>query len=70
MSDQKPTRGNPSRKALTALDGNDEFSVFSVEPEARKPLVDLKENAMGRGRPDDTRVSRSVVRFFRKIFGE
>ena len=69
MSDQKPTRGNASRKALTALEGSDEFSVFSVEPEAtRKPLVNLEKDTLGR--PADTRASMSVVRFFRKIFGD
>ncbi len=67
MSD-KPTRGNASRKALTSLDGQDEFSVFSVEPEAQHPPVKLEEDT--RGRPDDTAVSFSVVRFFRKIFGD
>ena len=61
-------RGNPSRKALTALDGDDEFSVFSVSPMARKPPVELKETTTGR--PEDTPVSNSVVRFFRKIFGD
>ncbi|AKJ05068.1 hypothetical protein ATI61_102139 [Archangium gephyra] len=68
MSEQKPTRGNASRKALNALGGDDEFSVFSVEPEAQKPPVALEEDT--RGRPDDTAVSFSVVRFFRKIFGD
>jgi len=57
---------------MTALDGDDEFSVFSVDPEAlkKKPLVKLDNDDASTGRPDDTRVSRSVVRFFRKIFGE
>ncbi|MFY0523896.1 hypothetical protein ACN28I_12250 [Archangium gephyra] len=68
MSDQKPTRGNASRKAISALDGNDEFSVFSVEPEAQRPPVALEQDTQGR--PDDTAVSFSVVRFFRKIFGD
>jgi hypothetical protein len=68
MSDQKPNRGNASRKAITALDGNDEFSVFSVEPEAQRPPVALEDDT--RGRPEDTAGSFSVVRFFRKIFGE
>ena len=68
MSDQKPTRGNASRKALTSIDGHDEFSVFSVEPEAQRPPVALEQDTQGR--PDETPVSFSVVRFFRKIFGD
>ncbi len=68
MSDSKPTRGNASRKALNALGGDDEFSVFSVEPEAQRPPVALEQDTQGR--PEDTAVSFSVVRFFRKIFGD
>jgi hypothetical protein len=68
MSDQKPPRGNASRKALNALEGDDEFSVFSVSPAAKRPPVDLQDDTQGR--PDDTPVSFSVVRFFRKIFRE
>ncbi|OJH38132.1 hypothetical protein [Cystobacter ferrugineus] len=70
MSNQKPTRGNRSRKAITALDGNDEFSVFSVEPEAYRDPVDLGKGADMRGRPEDTAATSSVVRFLRRIFGE
>ncbi|WNG18818.1 hypothetical protein [Cystobacter fuscus] len=71
MSNQKPpTRGNRSRKAITALDGNDEFSVFSVEPEAYRDPVDLGRGGDTRGRPEDTAATSSVVRFFRRIFGE
>ncbi len=70
MSNQKPTRGNRSRKAITALDGNDEFSVFSVEPEAYREPVDLGKAGDERGRPEDTAATGSVVRFFRRIFGE
>ena len=28
-------------KVFTALEGDDEFSVFSVDPESRKPKVEL-----------------------------
>ena len=51
---------------LTALEGSDEFSVFSVDPEARRPLVKLEEETLGQ--PANARASNSVVRFFRKIF--
>jgi hypothetical protein len=68
MSNQKPNRGNASRKALNAIEGDDEFSTYSVSPEARRPPVDLQDDTQGR--PDDTPVSFSVVRFFRKIFRE
>jgi hypothetical protein len=69
MSNQKPTRGNRSRKAITAIDGNDEFSVFSVDPEAYRPPVDLGKSD-SQGSPEDTPMTSSVVRFFRRIFGE
>jgi len=71
MADPKNNSGNRARKVFNALDGADEFSVFSVDPEShKKPLVKLEDDSGATGRPDDTRVSRSVVRFFRKIFGE
>jgi hypothetical protein len=71
MADNKNNSGNRARKVMTALDGADEFSVFSVDPESHKrPMVKLDNDSASTGRPDDTRVSRSVVRFFRKIFGE
>lgn len=69
MSNQKPTRGNRSRKAMTSIGGDDEFSVFSTDPEAYKLPVDLGK-ADTQGRPEDTAVTSSVVRFFRRIFGE
>ncbi|PTL78252.1 hypothetical protein [Vitiosangium sp. GDMCC 1.1324] len=67
-ADPKSKRGNASRKALNALEGDDEFSVFSVDPDAYKPPVSLKDDTQGR--PDDTRATSSVVRFLRKIFGD
>ncbi|HEX8538428.1 MAG TPA: hypothetical protein VF664_13250 [Cystobacter sp.] len=70
MSNQKPTRGNRSRKAITALDGNDEFSVFSVDPEAYRVPVDIGKGGETQGRPEETAATSSVVRFFRRIFGE
>jgi hypothetical protein len=55
-------------KVFSALDGDDEFSVFSVDPESRKPKVELslKDNVNAVATP----LSRSVLRLFRKIFGD
>jgi hypothetical protein len=55
-------------KVFNQLDGDDEFSVFSVDPEARKPKVELgfKDNVNAVATP----LSRSVLRLFRKIFGD
>jgi hypothetical protein len=69
MSDQqKPPPNTRAGKVYTALQGDDEFSVFSVDPEARKPKVELslKDNVNAVSTP----LSRSIVRLFRKIFGE
>lgn len=64
----KPPPKPHAAKALTAIEGDDEFSVFSVDPDYRKPKVELgfKENVA----PVATPLSRSVVRLFRKIFGD
>ncbi len=70
MSNHHNNSGDRARKVFNALDGEDEFSVFSVEPGARKPLVEIKAAEADNGRPEDTRASRSFVRFFRKIFGD
>jgi len=68
MSNQKPPPKSHASKVYTALQGDDEFSVFSVDPDAKKPLVDLASkdtvNAVA------TPLSRSIVRLFRKVFGE
>jgi hypothetical protein len=67
MSNHKPPPKTRSDKVFTALQGDDEFSVFSVDPEAQKPKVDLASkdtvNAVA------TPLSRSIVRLFRKVFG-
>jgi hypothetical protein len=64
--DSKPQNPSRAAKVYAALQGDDEFSVFSVDP--RRPMVDLnlKENVT----PVATPLSRSIVRLFRKIFGE
>lgn len=69
MSDhQKPPPNTRAGKVYTALQGDDEFSVFSVDPDARKPKVELgaNENVAAVATP----LSRSIVRLFRKIFGQ
>lgn len=59
---------NRARKVMTALEGDDEFSVFSTDPEAYKVPVKLENDASAR--PDKARAANSVVRFFRKVFGD
>ena len=66
--DRKPPSTTRAEKLRSAFEGDDEFSVFSTDPQARKPKVELgfKETV----KPVATPLSRSVVRLFRKIFGE
>jgi hypothetical protein len=68
MSNQKPPPKSRAGKVYTSLQGDDEFSVFSVDPESRKPMVDLamKDTVNAVATP----LSRSIVRLFRKIFSE
>jgi hypothetical protein len=68
MDNDRPSPKSRVGKVYTALQGDDEFSVFSVDPDARKPMVELamKETV----NPVATPLSRSIVRLFRKIFGE
>ncbi len=69
MSDhERPPRDSRAGKVYTALQGDDEFSVFSVDPRARKPKVDLSLNESVK--PVATPLSRSIVRLFRKVFGQ
>jgi hypothetical protein len=70
MAAHKNNSTERARKVINALDGADEFSVFSVDPEANKPLVNIESEAVATGRPENTRVSHTVIRFFRKIFGD
>jgi hypothetical protein len=65
----RPNPHSRSGKVIRALEGDDEFSMMSVDPRARaKPVVKLADDSQGR--PSDTRASRSVLRFLRKIFSE
>ena len=68
MSNYKPPPKTRSDKVFTALQGDDEFSVFSVDPESRKPMVNLAEKETVN--PVATPLSRSIVRLFRKVFGQ
>jgi len=68
MSNHKPPPKGRAEKVYTALQGDDEFSVFSVDPDAKKPMVDLAMRDTVD--PVATPLSRSIVRLFRKIFGE
>ncbi|MFL5344004.1 MAG: hypothetical protein ACJ8AT_04390 [Hyalangium sp.] len=64
----KPPSMTRADKVRTAIEGDDEFSVMSTDPRRSKPKVELgfKENV----KPVATPLSRSVLRLFRKIFGE
>jgi hypothetical protein len=69
MSKQhKAPPNSRASKVFSAIEGDDEFSVFSVDPEARKPKVELGANQEVKAVA--TPLSRSVVRLFRKIFGD
>jgi hypothetical protein len=65
---EKPAPHSRSGKVLRALGGDDEFSTMSVDPRRRKPPVQIVQDQTGR--PADTRASRTVLRFLRKIFRE
>lgn len=56
-----------SEKVFTAIEGDDEFSVASVDPELRKPAVDLTPKGTG-GKVQATQDERKLWRLFRKIF--
>lgn len=66
--ERKPPSMTRAAKVQTALEGDDEFSVFSTDPRRSKPKVELgfKENV----KPVATPLSRSVLRLFRKVFGQ
>ncbi|ADO71744.1 hypothetical protein [Stigmatella aurantiaca] len=67
MSNPKPPPKSRADKVYTALQGDDEFSTFSIDPD-RKPKVVLDTNDSVRAVA--TPISRSIIRFFRKVFGE
>jgi hypothetical protein len=67
MPDPKQPPKSRADKVYTALQGDDEFSTVSIDPD-RKPKVVLDTNESVRAVA--TPISRSIVRFFRKVFGE
>jgi hypothetical protein len=67
MSDFKQPKQTRAEKAYVSLQGEDEFSVFSVEAKAQKPPVKLE--AQPTGQPEPTPLSRSLGQRLRKIFG-
>lgn len=56
-----------SEKVITAIDGDDEFSVASVDPEVRRYMLELKPPETA-GKVHATGDSRKIWRLFRKIF--
>ncbi len=57
-----------SEKVFTSIEGDDEFSVASVDPDLRKsPSLDLSPKATA-GRIQATQDERKLWRLFRKIF--
>jgi hypothetical protein len=57
-----------ARKVQTALDGNDEFSVFSVDPDIKKLKLELQAQAQVNARPEAASQSGMFMRLFRKVF--
>lgn len=57
-----------SEKVITHVEGDDEFSIASVDPDFRRPSVELRvENVAGR--PQSTSSERAIWRLFRKLLG-
>ncbi|WP_223641183.1 hypothetical protein [Corallococcus sp. EGB] len=60
-----------ARKIQTALEGNDEFSTFSVDPDLKKlkMKLDLQSEAQQQaGRPETAPTSGMFMRLFHKMF--
>ncbi|QSQ22033.1 hypothetical protein JY651_43975 [Pyxidicoccus parkwayensis] len=65
MSNDPKTRAS---KVFTSLEGNDEFSVMSIDPDARKLKVELDgKRAASEGRPEPVSVG-VFSRLFRRLF--
>ncbi|MCY1018802.1 hypothetical protein [Pyxidicoccus sp. MSG2] len=55
-------------KVFTSLEGMDEFSVMSIDPDARKLKVELEgKRAASEGRPEPVSVG-VFSRLFRRLF--
>jgi hypothetical protein len=65
------TSRNPMKartaKVITAIEGDDEFSVASVDPGLRKRSVELTPADVP-SKPESTGDERTLWRLFRKIF--
>ena len=62
-------RKSHSAKVITHLEGDDEFSITSVDPVRRKPTVEIKvDDTALPGRPKSTTNERTLWRMFRKLF--
>ncbi|NOK38992.1 hypothetical protein HMI49_37980 [Corallococcus exercitus] len=59
-----------ARKIQTALEGNDEFSTFSIDPDIKKLKLDLQSQAQQQqsGRPETAPKSGMFMRLFHKMF--
>ena len=57
-----------SEKVITAVEGDDEFSFASVDPEVQAKQRALKLEAEGPVRTKATQDERTIWRLFRKIF--
>jgi hypothetical protein len=61
-----------ARKIQTALEGNDEFSTFSIDPDLKKLKMkldlQLAEQRQQAGRPETAPKSGMFMRLFQKMF--
>jgi hypothetical protein len=69
LDDPEDLRKSRSDKVLTQLDGDDEFSVASLDPKLRRQSqAYLRADDIVDGRPQSTQHARTLWRLFRKIF--
>ncbi|MBZ4420543.1 hypothetical protein [Myxococcus sp. RHSTA-1-4] len=65
MSNDSQNRAN---KVFTALEGMDEFSVMSVDPDMRKLKVELESKRAAAEGPPESVPSSVFSRLFRRFF--
>jgi hypothetical protein len=63
-----PSNKSRSEKVITAIEGDDEFSVASVDPEIQAKQRALKLSTEGPVKLQATQDERTIWRLFRKIF--
>ncbi len=63
-----PFKKSRSEKVITAIEGDDEFSVASVDPEVQAKQKALKLESEGPVKLQATQDERTIWRLFRKIF--